>query len=45
LEELSVEISIFDRNLERRGGGGKGGGKSDAEEEEECDVKETDDPE
>jgi hypothetical protein len=33
LEELSVEISIFDRNLERRGRGGKGGGKSDAEEE------------
>jgi len=32
LEELSVEISIFDRDLERRGRGGKGGGKSDAEE-------------
>jgi hypothetical protein len=41
LKELSVEISILDRNLERRGRGGKGGGKSDAEEEED-DKKETD---
>ena len=39
LEELSVEMSIFDRALERRRGGGRGGGNSDAEDE-----KETDDP-